>query len=445
MKYFSFVLMHFVLFSVFVVQLSAQSLFEEATGSVDSQDKPPYELNGYVRGVLYEGKVPEKDEAETKSGYAEASLKLRVRKEDLGDGFAEMRYRSGHEFGEDVSEVNLREAYVNTYVGKFDFRIGKQIVVWGRADGFNPTNNITPQNMLVRSPDEDDRREGNFLIRSYLNLQPVRFEAIWVPVYKSSVLPMNLSLLPEHLKFGEANYPGANLENSAFAARMNLELAAFDGSLSYFNGYNPFPGLDAEASATPEGVEITFRRKAYRMHVLGCDFSTTIGSLFGFKGEFAYRKPHGNYEENIYIPNPDLQYVIGGDKEFGDLSVLVQYMGRSVFNFTDLSEPKHPAEKTNYEIALKNRIFSYQQNEISHSVSFRPAWKLLHETLNLELLGMYNFTTEELFLRPKVSYNIADALTVTAGGEIYSGEEDTLFGMVDSWLSALYVELKSSF
>ena len=144
---------------VFVSLLSSQSLFEQATGK---DEEKPYELNGYLRGTLFVGKIPDETGAEIKSGYGEASLKLRLRKQGFGDAFAEVRFRAGHEFQKTVSEINLREAYVNAYVGPFDFRIGHQVVVWGRADGWNPTDNITPKNMLIRSPIEDDRRLAIF-------------------------------------------------------------------------------------------------------------------------------------------------------------------------------------------------------------------------------------------------------------------------------------------
>lgn len=431
----------FVFLFLFSAQLHAQSLFEEAV-SGDPQDadvtqQNTYELSGYLRGLIYGGESPGSDEVETKSSYAEIALKLRVRQHALGDGFAEMRFRRGYEFGKAVSEVKLREAYVNTYVGKFDFRIGHQIVAWGRADGFNPTDNITPKNMLIRSPDEDDRRMGNFLLRSFFNSHPVRLEAIWVPVYTASVLATDIAPLPPGIALGSPDYPNADLENSAFALRGNVELASLDGSISYFNGYNSFPGIGFD------GIRIV--PEAYRVIVVGADFSTTISSLMGFRGEFAYQGPHEDHEKNVHIPNPDLQYVIGGDKEFGDLSVLIQYMGRYVFDFTELPEPRNLVEIPAYEIALKNRIYVHQQDEVSHSVSFRTAWKLMHEMLNIEVLGMYDFTTEELLLRPKVSYSIADALTVTAGLERYSGPADTIFGKIDSYLNALYIQLKSSF
>ena len=436
----------FIVIFLLSSQLWAQNLFEDAVSS-DSEDtetaQPIYELNGYMRGVFYGGKVYEKDEAELKSGYGEAVLKLRVRKQEFGDGYAEIRFRRGNEFGDYVSEFNLREAYINSYVGRFDFRLGHQIVVWGRADGFNPTNNITPQNRLVRSPNEDDYREGNFLVRSFYNIHPFRLEAIWVPTFSPSVLPIRYAPLPHGLSLTDPDYPDANLKNSAFAAKLDLELSSFDGSVSYFNGYNPYPGIDATML---DITKIEVMEKSYKMHIMGADFSTTWGS-FGLRGEFAYRKPVEDYEKHIYIPNPDLQYTIGVDKELGDFNIILQYVGRYVFDFKELSEPVTPVPEQliNYEMALNNRMFAMQRDEISHAISFRPAWKLMYETLNLEMLGLYYFKTEELFIRPKICYDITDALELTLGGDIYTGADDSLYGMTDEILNAFFIELKTSF
>ena len=150
-------------------QLYAQSIFEETlkgkSQGYNESTLKTFELNGYARSVVFGGKVHKKNKAEIKSVYGEASLKLRVPKKGFGSGFAEIRFRKGNEFNEYVSELNLREAFVNTYVGSFDFSIGHQIIAWGRADGINPTDNISPKNMIIRSLDEDDKKEGNFLIR----------------------------------------------------------------------------------------------------------------------------------------------------------------------------------------------------------------------------------------------------------------------------------------
>jgi hypothetical protein len=107
--------------------------------------------------------------------------------------------------------------------------------------------------------------------------------------------------------------------------------------------------------------------------------------------------------------------------------------------------PVSPAAMPQYQLALKNRLISFQTNEITHSISFRPAWSFLYETLTVEAMGMYNFTTEELLLRPKLTYDITDAFSATFGGEIYTGPEESLYGSIESYLSAVFVELKSSF
>jgi hypothetical protein len=368
MKFLSFTLILFL-----TAPLLAQDIFEEAVSGtpqdeIEVRDKS-YELNGYFRGVFYGGKIPEKDETELKSGYGEAALKFRVRKQNFGDAFADIRFRRGSEFDEYVSEINLREAYVNTYIGNFDFRFGHQIVVWGRADGLNPTDNISPKNMLVRSVDEDDRREGNFLFRSFYNIQPFRMEAIWIPAYAASALPLRITALPAGITLAEEEYPDANLKNSAAAVKVNFELASFDGSVSYFNGFNPLPGINA---AIPDSATISILPQAYRMHAAGADFSTTIGSL-GLRGELAYKTPHKNHKKYIYIPNPDLQDIVGADKEFGDFCIIFQYVGKYVFDFEKLSKPQTLEDQLNYELALYNRMFSSQLNEITHAISFRPA------------------------------------------------------------------------
>jgi hypothetical protein len=439
-----------LMFMIFMISSTvpsiSQGLFEEATAD-SSDSKKPYELNGYIRGVLYGGKVVEADDAELKSGYGEASLKLKISQKGWGDGFAEIRFRRGYEFGETVSELILREAYVNAYVGPLDFRIGHQVVVWGRADGINPTDNITPKNFLVRSPEEDDRREGNFLVRTYYNVPPFRFEAIWIPFYRSSVLPTELFKFPPGICLTEPDYPSARLGNSAFALKANLELARLDGSISYFNGYLSFPGLSAHILEmnTPEDKGISLFPKAYRMHVLGVDFSTTLGSL-GLRGEFAFRMPHEDHETAVHIPHPDFYYVVGIEKELmRDFSMILQYIGRYVLDFTELEEPGTTAEMSIYELALINRMIASQQHEVSHTVSCRLCRTLMHQLLDIEILSMLNFTTRELMLHPRLTYDIADGLTITLGGEWYSGPRDTLYSRIDVHLSSIYTELKISF
>jgi hypothetical protein len=272
-------------------------------------------------------------------------------------------------------------------------------------------------------------------------------EAIWIPAYSPSYIPTDLITFSSGIILGEPEYPDLKMKNSAFALRLNLELPSIDGSISYFNGHNPMPGISAEI---PDGlvpnVMLNVFHKSYRMHIFGADFSTVAAGSWGFRGEVAYRRPHQDHSLFIHIPNPDVQYVFGVDKELvKDFSLIVQYIGRYVFDFQELGIPIHPAEFPFYEIALKNRLISFQQYKVSHSLSCRAAWELMNELLSIEAFALVNITSSESLLRLKMTYDIADALVFTLGTELYSGPKDTLFGLVDSTLSSVFVEMKASF
>jgi hypothetical protein len=422
--------------------LPAQSLFDDALqGDLSSSVALHYELNGYARGGIYVGPVPGKSGYESKDRYGEAALKLRLHKGQWGDAFSELRFRNTNNSASSTSSFYIREAYVSAYLGAFDLRIGQQLVQWGKADGYNPTNVITPLDLLVFSPDEDDRRISNFLIRSFYNCSVLRLEAIWVPIYGSSVLPFSKVELLEGIRLNEPDYPDEAIENSAIALKLHYDGASLDSTLSYFNGFLPMPGLSTHTVTSILNIFPT----AYRIQMIGADFSTTVGA-YGLRGEFAYKEPHEKDNTQQSIPNKQVEYILGLDREFGNFSLIIQYIGKHVFDYEDLTKTHQTSpEFAKYKIALWNRLLSRQLKEWIHAISFRLAWNLCHETLSLELLGQINLSTEETFLKPKLSYDLTDDLTLSAGAQIYHGPDNTLFGLLDKKNSAGFIELKASF
>jgi hypothetical protein len=466
--------------ALFPLPTAAQGLFEEA---VAGQKEAPaagdhhaadsgaqvrnLELNGYVRADLFIGKAPGVDASELKSGYGELSLSARARADHWGDAYGELRLRNGFEWGERLTEIALREAYINLFLGPLDLRFGQQIIAWGRADGFNPTDNLTPRDMNVRSANEDDRRFANVALRGWLNLPPTRLELVWVPFYEPSRFPS--FELPAPLELGEPNVPDQNLTKGIGAARLHFESAAFEGSISYLVGHSTFPGLALEnvrLELIPPEVSIDVGFAAYRHHVVGLDFATTAGEV-GLRAEVAYQRPF-DWETRADVPLPNLAYVVGVDGEpITNLSIIAQYIGRYVFEWEELAPSRldalgddlpmdeartHPRgplafveELVANEVRHKLRAIYSQQEEVSHAASVRVAWTTLHDTLTLELLAYYGFTVEEYLIRPKITYAIADGINLYVGGEIYGGSEDSLYGLVDETLSAGFAELKYSF
>jgi hypothetical protein len=448
-----------------------------------------FDLNGHIRGDLFVGKMPDYGRGEIKSGYGELALKFLASKGKYGNAFADLRFQAGYmadehylgqpsdhpnqgaDIGEFHTRLKLREAYVNAYIGPLDIRFGKQIIVWGRADGINPTNNLTPIDLRGRSPEEDDRRIGNLALRANLNFSPVRIEGVWVPMYSPSYIPV--IAVPGPVRFADPDYPSRDIAKGTVAGKFHLLFPAFEASFSYLYGYGLQPGLSYDSDDFSEAGNFVYvKRTAFEQHVAGFDFSTSIAGKVGLRGEVAFRYPV-DYEDLIYAPNPDLNYVLGLDKEFGPVMIIAQYVGRYVFgkmeapysyiidfvgtdiNLDNLAEqsptmlnglPDHQVvEVANKELYNINQLIHGQKESIQHGVSARIEWKTLHDTLSLSLFGMVNISTLEWVLYPKLLYNITDAMTLAVGGEIYMGPEDTLFNYIEEVLSAGYTELKISF
>jgi len=141
--------------------------------------------------------------------------------------------------------------------------------------------------------------------------------------------------------------------------------------------------------------------------------------------------------------------VAGLDRMWGDFSLLVQYIGRYVFDFKDIPEldpyTTAPITTTENGIAPVNRAFFMQTHEVNHAVSIRPAMNFLYDNLTAEVVASYNFTTEEYMLRPMVTYNLTDGVQVIAGGEYFHGKQGTLFDLIAPIFNGGFLSLKYTF
>ena len=424
-----------------------------------------FELNGFVRADVFLGKVYGQDDAEVKNGYGEAALKLTVRKRPHAMAYADGRLRYGYEDGGQELHLELKEAWVDLYLGPFDIRMGQQIIVWGRADSVNPTSNLVALNATVRSDDLDDKRMGNLGLKVSGNWQPVRLEAVWMPLYRANTLPRlpfpDTDTLAVTLKDA---FPSASLRNSLGAARLHVELPAVEFSFSYLFGYSPTPGIVLDdIDFGQERTVINLTRRAYRHHVAGFDFSLPVKDWFGLRGEAAYKHPFEDTRQPA-VARPDLQWVLGLDRQWGEFYLIGQYVGRYVWQWeaetggTLLDQagvaPTPPlpeavqalmeASVTSAAARTTQLIFG-QAARWQHSAWLRMEYKLLQETLTLEATGSVNFTTWEWMVRPRIAYNVADAVTLAFGGEVFMGPDDSFNGLIDQMVSAGYMEVKVSF
>jgi hypothetical protein len=202
-----------------------------------------------------------------------------------------------------------------------DLRIGRQNLIWGTADLFNPTDNINSDDLedaLVfgeNVANEMIRLDYTILPEREGWLEEVSFSFIWVPIFRPAQLPPH-SLLRVYdqgtpLPFVEPDLraessdsrstvsdylydpevtvelPRFSLANSQFGLRLLARMGATDFTLSYYRGFDDIPVIADTTITLDEDLlhmhtDVVMRYP--RMQVLGFD----INGQASWLGEMGY-------------------------------------------------------------------------------------------------------------------------------------------------------------
>ncbi|MCE5331296.1 MAG: hypothetical protein LLF95_04040 [Bacteroidales bacterium] len=434
--------------------LPAQSLFESALDlpTTANEQTTKLSLGGFVRGSVYGGAK----NYDLTSTFAELALKTRF---DKGKAFLEsdIRLRKAVFFDENVQMIQLKELYAGYRGEKLDVLLGNQIVSWGRADGFNPTNNITPNDYFFLSADPDDQKESNFMLRMKLRFIPaVELELIGIPFYQASNYRYDLFDMGENVAFGSEIIPSKDLKNGTLAARLNFEFPVAGWSLSYFRGYDPYHGFDVQSVDWSTGLPLlTNVAVSYLKTTAGADFAIPIGKSV-FRGEVAYNITK-TIDNKMYIPLPDVSYVAEIESNLAGFTMVGQYIGKFVPDFSALvfpvlSDPlnstaqmQYTNELIDYENRLFNRRIFNQQEKTNHAVSLTVNKSFGYDNWNAECTAYFNFTSDEWLIRPKLIWKINDNLSAAIGGNYMQGKVKTLFGYSSTVMNGGFAELRVTF
>jgi len=324
-----------------------------------------------------------------------------------------------------LTQRKLREGYLNLTTGDADWRIGKQIIVWGRADGINPTDNLTPRNYTLLTPETDDQRLGAAAAKMNYHFSEATLTAIWLPRFAPSVYPIPAQ---PGVSFSEA-MPQAGQG----ALKLDHSGGEADWSVSYFNGFDQTPDLQI---AAPTNLVLLHRR----IRVLGMDGATTAGR-YGLRAEAAYTWTD-NAANDPLVKQPFLYAVLGGDRTFGDnFNINLQYYFRRV---TGYQNPQAIANPMLQAVAMQGAILSNQLTRFQYGFTLRVSNKWFNETLEGEFAAVASMTNGDFMLRPKLVYAFNDQIKATLGADVYRGGSNTFFGRLRN-NSSVFAEMKYSF
>ena len=139
-------------------------------------------VTGAVRAGYWSSTRNLDDEQHVGAGmlWLKTSRRLSGRVSFLAEGWTSLR--GPLEDGDATGEV--REAFVDVRLGRFDVRAGRQIIAWGRADGINPTDNLSGQDLTLLVPDDADRRLGTTAVRASYYAGDLSFTGVWLPEFR---------------------------------------------------------------------------------------------------------------------------------------------------------------------------------------------------------------------------------------------------------------------
>lgn len=406
---------------------------------------------GYIRGVGWGGS----EKFDYSNIFGEFALNLKYNNKNT---FAKLdfRLREGLFLGETKTIPELKEAYAGIQTKVVKFYLGNQIVPWGRTDGFNPTDNLNPKDYFLLTPDPEDQRLGNFMIRAKIvPFKNSQLELIAIPVYKPSVYRYDLFALGAGATFEEAVKPNLSLKNGAVGARLSFDLPSIGFSFSYFNGFNPYHGFKLKSFTMAESPEIVFIPDYYRKQTAGFDFELPVSRLV-FRGEIAYNLTK-DFKQKMYIPNPDLFYVTSLEFDVAGINIIAQYIGKYTYSFTPLidpvlSNPYDPVDLYNYAYGmavnnawLYNRKINYQQEETNSALLLSLRRSFGFDLLTISASGYYNITSEEYMYRPEIKWKPDDQLILTFGGNVMGGPDNSIFFHSGKVMTGVYMGLTFTF
>src|SRR5712691_651195 len=327
----------------------------------------------------------------------------------------------------------LREGYLDTTRGTIDLKLGKQIIAWGRADRFNPTDNLTPRDFTLLAVEDDDQRIGTPSIKADYRLGTLSITPVWLLDFQGNTVPIGqlapgVSLLrvPVEGKYRQG------------AFKIDQTGKAIDWSVSYYAGFDLNPDV-SPALLSPTAVAVALSN--HRIKVIGFDAATTVGRL-GLRAETAYTKTEDSDGRDPFIKNSNLYTVLGAERLFREtLAVNLQYLSRVVMNFHRVDEIPDASLRA---LASTEATISNQTHRYNHGIALRVSERWLYQTLETEAAYVYTFGQHDHVLRLKVRYAISDRWEAALGSDLFRGSPDTFYGRLRD-NSTYFAQLKVSF
>jgi hypothetical protein len=333
-------------------------------------------------------------------------------------------------------ELMFRETYIDLAGDNWDFRVGRQHIIWGEMVGVFVADVVSAKDMRefilrdfewIRTPQWAARAE-------YFN-GSFHAEGIWIPymTYDDIGKPGDDYYpypLPPPPGYGAVirgdDRPSDSIDHSAGGVRLSWLSDGWDTSAFYYTSMNAAPAFARQIVDEAEPAFV-YTPTHDRIHQGGLTVSKDFG-LGVFRAEAVYT--HDGLLETTRLDDADglvkldyLDYILG-----------VEFVTE---NETRLNFQFYQRWFTDYDPSIV-------PDELESGVTAYVSTKALHPDVEPELLLIRSLNRDDWMVRAKVSWRFLPNWRAAAGVDILQGPVDGLIGRYDD-ADRVYAELRYSF
>jgi hypothetical protein len=337
---------------------------------------------------------------------------------------------------DEQSGILFEETYIDASVSDWDFRIGRQNIIWGEVVGLFVADVVSAQNQLeFILPAFDIIRIPQWAARGEYFFGDSHLELIWIPypTYNNigkpgaDFYPVQPGSTPSGFTqsfLGEV-IPERNVSNTNYGVRLSTLKSGWDMSGFYYSSVDAAPTFDRTLLSTPTPT-LQYQPVHNRIWQVG----GTVGKAFGsvvFHAEGVYTSGR-QYEvttltqPNGVVPQNTLEYVLSADFTLPkDLFLNVQFIQNVFFNH----DPN----------LLYNAYDTYA------SVLLRGK---LGPKLEPEILWIQSLNQWQNLIRPRLVWHPATNWQAAFGVDIFNGPSTGYFGRFND-RDRVYAEVRYNF
>ncbi len=329
-------------------------------------------------------------------------------------------------------EAMVREAYLDVPAGNWDFRLGRQHIVWGEVVGLFIADVVSAKDLRqFYLPDFDIIRIPQWAARGEYYAGDFHAEGVWIPYMSyddigkpgAEFFPFRPPAVPGFDTVIAKERQPTGLDESGYGLRLSWLKNGWDMAGFYYSAND----TSAAFSRGISGTTITYTPIHERIHQLGATVGKDLGPMV-LKGEAVYTM------DRLFSTNDPL-----------DADGLVE---QNALDYIVSLEWAFP-EETRLNVQFFQRWFPDHDSGLTadrteSAVSLLLSTQALHPRLEPEALLASSLNRTDWSAQLKLTWRLDGNWRLVGGVDIFQGPADGLFGQYDD-NDRVYTEVRYTF